>query len=332
MTALRMANSPKGRATAGIVLTAALLGGGWYWKDISRYTSTDNAYVNANVVRIAPLVSGPVKSVAAADNGYVKSGDLLFEIESAAFELAARKAEAQLNLARNMRERTAASVTEAEALVTQRQAEFDNAAADAARMAKLVKAGALTAQAGDEAATREKTTAAALQLAKAALHRQQTDHGGGDNERIREAEAALAQAKLDLSHTKVYAPASGHVTGLTLRDGAVVRANEPLFALIDDREYWMDANFKETELAAIHPGQGALITVDMYPGHTFHGTVESISGGSGAVFSLLPPQNATGNWVKVTQRVPVKIRIEDRSPDATLRLGTTGTVKIRIQG
>lgn len=333
MTALRMTNSRKGRLAVGIVLAAALLGvGGWYWNDSLRYIATDNAYVNANVVRIAPLVSGPVKSVAVADNGFVKNGDLLFEIESASFDLTVRKAEAQLELARNMREKTAASVAEAEALVTQRQAEYDNAMADAARIATLVTDGALTPQVGDEAATRGRTTAAALQLAKAALRRQRTDFGGGDNERIREAEAILSQAKLDISHTKVYAPAGGYVTGLTLRYGTVVRANEPLFALIDDREYWMDANFKETELAAIRPGQYALITVDMYPEHIFHGTVESISGGSGSAFSLLPPQNATGNWVKVTQRVPVKIHIDDRSSATLLRIGTTGMVKIRTRG
>jgi membrane fusion protein (multidrug efflux system) len=107
-----------------------------------------------------------------------------------------------------------------------------------------------------------------------------------------------------------------------------VQPGAPLFVVIANDEYWVDANFKETQLKEIHPGQKATIASDVYPDHAFHGTVQSLSGGSGAAFSLLPPQNATGNWVKVTQRVPVRVRIEDPDPQHPLRIGTTATVRV----
>ena len=147
---------------------------------------------------------------------------------------------------------------------------------------------------------------------------------------LNHAKATLAHSQLDLSYTKVTAPATGWVTMLKLRAGDVVEANKTLFALVEQEKFWIDANFKENELQHISVGQQADIEVDMYPGHYFKGTVESISRGSGTAFSLLPPQNATGNWVKVTQRVPVKIRIPENNPDFPLRIGITATVKIRL--
>ena len=116
---------------------------------------------------------------------------------------------------------------------------------------------------------------------------------------------------------------------LSLRPGNTVQPGAPLFVVIGDQDYWVDANFKETELKEIRPGQKATIKSDVYPDHPFHGVVQSLSGGSGTAFSLLPAQNATGNWVKVTQRVPVRIRVEDPDPQHPLRIGTTATVKVR---
>ena len=125
------------------------------------------------------------------------------------------------------------------------------------------------------------------------------------------------------------APTNGVIANLSLQPGNTVSPNVPLFVVISDQEFWVDANFKETQLKEIRVGQKATIESDVYPDHPFHGVVQSVSGGSGAAFSLLPPQNATGNWVKVTQRVPVRIRVEDPDPQHPLRIGTTATVKVR---
>src|SRR5262249_23630090 len=131
-------------------------------------------------------------------------------------------------------------------------------------------------------------------------------------------------------HSKVKAPTSGLVANLSLRPGNTVAPGAPLFSIVGNEEYWVDANFKETELAKVRPGQKARVVVDMYPKHPFEGVVESVSAGSGAAFSLLPPQNATGNWVKVTQRVPVRVRVVDTDPNFPLRIGTTATVRVTL--
>jgi len=126
----------------------------------------------------------------------------------------------------------------------------------------------------------------------------------------------------------VTAQVNGIINNLSLRPGTIVQAKNPLFMLINAQQYWVDANFKETELTNIQPKQTEKIVLDMYPNHIFSGMVESISGSSGAAFSLLPPQNATGNWVKVTQRIPVKVIILDPDPKFPLRIGATATVTI----
>jgi len=148
---------------------------------------------------------------------------------------------------------------------------------------------------------------------------------------LRQAQVNLAQENLNLSYATIIAPANGWISMLKLREGSIVEAHKPLFALIDQNEFWVDANFKETDLQYIYPGQLADIEVDMYPGYVIKGIVTSISRGSGTAFSLLPPQNATGNWVKVTQRVPVRVRIPHNNPHYPLRIGTTATVTIKRQ-
>ena len=272
------------KISTGLV-ALALVGIFLYWLHSSRYTSTDDAYVNANIVEIASQVTGKLAKLGVTNNQFAQQGALLFELDEAPFIAAVDKARAQLAMA---------------------EADWHNAAASASRTNKLARMKALSKQAEDDAVARLESTIAARALAQ----------------------ANLMQAELDLQHTKVVAPVNGWIASMTLREGNVIAANQPLFALISNDFYWVDANFKETELQNIKPGQKAEIEVDMYPGHVFHGVVDSISKGSGAVFSLLPPQNATGNWVKVTQRVPVKIRILNLDPNYPLRVGTTAYVTI----
>jgi membrane fusion protein (multidrug efflux system) len=141
----------------------------------------------------------------------------------------------------------------------------------------------------------------------------------------------LEQAQWDLRNCEVLAPVSGDVTNLNVRAGDVVAKNQALFAIIDSSEFWIDANFKETQLAAVQLGSEVEIRIDMYPNKVFHGKVDSISGGSGTAFSLLPTQNATGNWVKIAQRVPVKVKVLDPDPKFPLRIGTSGSVRVKVE-
>lgn len=201
------------------------------------------------------------------------------------------------------------AVEKTQAQMRQRTAELQNAERNAQRIRSLVQQHFVSSHTADDASTSVATAKAALNAAA----------------------ATLQEAKLNLEHTHVRAPVSGTIANLSLQPGSVVQADAPLFAIIGTDQYWIDANFKETELGNIHKGDAAEIHVDSYPDHVFQGTVTSLSGGSGTAFSLLPPQNATGNWVKVTQRVPVKIVVLDPDADFPLRIGTSAEVTVRFK-
>lgn len=252
------------------------------------YLTTDNAYVNANVVQMSARVTGKVEKLYVRNNQYVKQGDRLFDIDAALFQSAVDSARAQVAVS---------------------EAELTKADITASRTIKLVNTHFVSPQAGDEVTANLKAAEAQVNFAK----------------------AKLQDALLNLSYTTITAPVNGWVTNLTLRDGDTVAAYQPLFALIDESEFWVDANFKETEMENLKPNQIADIYTDLYPDHLFHGYVETISGGTGSVFSLLPPQNATGNWVKVTQRIPVKVRITDPTSTYPLRIGQSATVTIHLR-
>jgi len=258
-----------------------------YWVLSSKYVTTDDAYINANVVQIASRVSGQIAELKVTNNQLVHRGDVLFTIDPNPFKVSLNKAQAQLAMA---------------------EAKLHNTQLSANRALALVKVNAMAKQDQDNAIANLQTASAEVALAK----------------------AAVDQSQLELQYTKVIAVNDGWIANMNLRVGNLVTVNQPLFALIDSSQYWVDANFKETEMAKIHSGQKATIIVDMYADHKFSGVVESISGGSGAAFSLLPPENATGNWVKVAQRVPVKIRILTDAPGFPLRIGTTASVKVKI--
>lgn len=329
--------SPRKLAKWVVLLLVAAIAGffAWrYWRNSELYAGTDNAYINADKVEIASQVQGPVLKLYVGENQPVKAGDPLFDVDPRPYQLAFEKAEAQLRLANQSMSQESAAVAAAEAQVAQRRAELANAEDNFRRTRRLVQQGFLSKQGGESAGTQVTTAEAALRAAQANLEQARSTLGtvGSDNAAVRAAQTAVEQARLDLQHTHVTAPADGVVTNISLRPGNIVQPGVPLFVIISNRGFWVDANFKETELKRIHPGQKAAIDVDMYPGHPFHGIVESLSGGSGTAFSLLPPQNATGNWVKVTQRVPVRIRILDPDPRYPLRIGTTATVKVDVAG
>jgi len=198
------------------------------------------------------------------------------------------------------------AIEEAVAQVLQDKAQYKNTLVNLERIQNLVTKKFLSPEEKDNAITSVDVASAHLKLA----------------------EAKLKQAELALRYTKVFAPTDGLINHLSLRPGTTVQAQVPLFVLISHQQYWVDANFKETELNNIRPQQKAKITLDMYPDQTFTGVVDSISASTGTAFSLLPPQNATGNWVKVTQRIPVKVLISVPNPHFPLRVGATANVTI----
>ena len=315
--------------TTAIVLGAVFLL--WFWIYSLFHVTTDNAYVNANVVQVAPQITGRVTQLYVDNNQLIKKGQPLLDLDSVPYEIALDRAKAQLAIIRQSVDEKSAAVTAAQAQVAVREAELFVANTTNERTLKLVKRKVLSQQAGDDATAAYRSALASLDAARAGLAQAQINLGkaGDDNEQVRLAKASLRDAELNLSYTHIRAPSDGIIANLSLRVGNVISANQPLFALINNQDYWVDTNLKETDLKNIKAGQAAEIEVDMYPNHVFKGKVDSISGGSGTAFSLFPAQNATGNWVKVTQRVPVRVRIVDNDPRFPLRIGTSANVKIR---
>lgn len=273
-----------------IILFFLVSGVSWFASRLysNYYVSTDNAYINANIVKISPRVTGKIVNLYVDNNQYVKKGQWLLDIDPEPFQTAIDSAKAQVEIS---------------------EAHLNQATSAGKRTLELVKTKYASKQEGDN-------TEASMKVAQAQLEN---------------AKANLAQAQLNLQYTRVAAPISGWVTNVNVQTGDVVLANQPLFIVISDEKFWTDANFKETEMSAIKPGQPAIIVTDLYPGFKFKGIVESISGGSGSAFSLLPPQNATGNWVKVTQRIPVRIRILNPDPKHQLRIGISAKVTIELK-
>ena len=317
----------------GIVVIAALavaIGGYWYSQHSLQYPSTNDAYIKASVVKITPQVGGRVASVPLSDQDKVHQGELLFQIDRTPYEDRVRAAEAGLALARQQVRAEDAAVSAAKASVADRKARLKNARTQYKRAKTLAVRHAGSQAKLDNAQAQLQSAQAAVHLAEAKLHQAQVKRGkpGEENEQVRQAQAKLDQAKLDLQHTTVEAPCTGQVSGVGLNAGDVVGSGQPQFALVCTDRYWVYANYKETDITRIRPGQTASIDVDMYPGRTFHGIVENVNPASGTAFSLLPPENATGNWVKVPQRVPVRILVVDGDPDYPLRVQTSTEVTV----
>ncbi len=315
-----------------VLLIVGVLGGIGYQQYSSRYRSTENAYLNADVVQVAAQVAGRVTTVYVKDNQHVKKGDDLFDIDPEPFRIALARAEANLAQAMQNSRQDSAEVAAARAQVEQTTMDLNNARATYTRDKELVAQHFLSQQSADDAHTRVDTLEAALEQTHAKLAKALSAPAKPQERAdVLKAQAEIAQARLDLEHTHVTATMDGQISNLSLTPGTLVGIGTPLFALIADNSFHIDANFKETELPGIHPGQEVEIKIDMYPGQTFKGSVESLSGGTGTAFSLLPPQNATGNWVKIAQRVPVRIKLAPTDADHPLRIGATATVTVRLQ-
>lgn len=301
-----------------------------YYSGFSR--STENAYINADVVSVAAQVSGRVIAVHIKDNQHVHKGDALFDIDPEPFTIALERAQADLAQARQNARQDNAEVASARAMVSQAESDYANARSTYTRDKELVDQHFLSQQVLDDAQTRMQALEASVEQARAKLTKAlSAPLNSGERGDVLKAQAAIDQAKLDLEHTHITAAVDGQISNLSLTPGSLVGVGVPLFALIADNSFHIDANFKETELPGIHPGEEVDIQIDMYPGQHFKGTVESISGGTGTAFSLLPPQNATGNWVKIAQRVPVRIKLASTDAGHPLRIGATATVSVQLK-
>jgi membrane fusion protein, multidrug efflux system len=314
------------------ILIIALLGGSVYVYFSSRVRSTENAYLNADVVPVASLVAGRVVGVYVTDNQHVHKGDVLFDVDPEPFRIALEHAEADLAQAMQSARQDTAEVAATRAQVEQTEIDLGNARTSYKRAKELVAQHFLSQQGADDALTKVQALQASLDEARAKLNKARSVPAKSQNRAdVLRAQAEIAQAKLNLQYAHVVATQDGQISNLSLTPGSLVSVGTPLFALIAENSYHIDANFKETELPGIKPGQSVDIDIDMYPDHHFHGTVESLSGGTGTAFSLLPAQNATGNWVKITQRVPVRIKLDPPGADYPLRIGATATVTIHIR-
>lgn len=298
-----------------IVLLIAVAVGVYYYWESRFYVSTDDAYIQGHPVAVSARAAGNIVGVYVKDNQHVPQGELLVEIDPRDYQIVVARTEAAWQAGQADEQKAAADVEAAQATWTQQEQDLH-------RNEGLVKQGATTEQAlqhSQAAATAAKANVEAAQRTLVS-----------DRAKTAQAKAAVDQARLQLSYTQVHAPQAGYVTQKSVEVGAYVNVGQPLLVLVTDQMFVV-ANFKETQLTHMRPGQPATIRVDAYPGVEFHGHVDSIQAGTGPTFSLFPPENATGNFVKIVQRVPVKI-VFDGPPDPNHRLvlGMSVQPKVRI--
>ena len=335
-----------GRRRVILIATAALAAGtalgGYYWAFVAPYESTDDAFVEADVTPIAPQVSGRVLRVPVSDNQEVRRGAVLFEIDPSDYQTRLDQAQAELAAARGKADQAVSQISIDRAKVEEERASVAAADAEAKRAEaddrRFHDVGSLAVSASqlDLAGTQARTSEAQVTVA-ANRQRAMEAQLGLDEAEIQTAraevlrcEAAVRQAELDLSYTRVVAPVAGFVTHRGVQPGDYVQTGEPQLAIVP-RHVWIIANFKETQLARMHPSQPVAITVDAYPNLKLNGHVDSVQAGAGARFSLFPPENASGNYVKVVQRVPVKIALDDAEAERVLGPGMSVVPEVRVR-
>jgi len=294
---------------------------GAYWALVLRYVqSTDDAYVSGNVVQITPQISGTVVSIGADDTQFVKAGQTLVQLDRSDASVALEQAEAQL--ARTVREvrNLFATTAQLQAAVTVRQTDLNRATNDLERRERLASAGAVSREELQHAREAYNSAKAAVVAAEQELaaNRARIDRTTVDNHpEVRNAAANLRNAYLTYSRTVLPAPVSGFVAKRAVQLGQRVSPGAPLMAIVPLQDVWVDANFKEPQLAAIRVGQPVTLKADLYGSKVeYHGKVAGFGAGTGSAFSLLPAQNATGNWIKIVQRVPVRIALDPQELSA----------------
>lgn len=340
---------PKRRWLPFAVLgTLALAGAFWgvrTWLYSRSHETTDNAQIEGHVVPVLPKVGGYVARVLVEDNQVVREGDTLVTLDPRDYQVRLQEAQADLQAAEAAAARNGEATAQvgqasaksgaAQASIGSAQATYDRTLRDVERMRRLSETRVVSRQQLDEAETAYRSAEADLHAAQSQARAAQAEVSGASagvrtaQAHLAAAQATAAEAQLQLSYTVITAPGAGRVSRKTVEVGQLVSPGQSLMSLVDERDVWVVANLKETQLDDIAVGQPVEIEVDAYKGRTFNGRVESIQGATGARFALLPPDNATGNFTKVVQRVPVRIALERRPADAPpLRPGMSVEVAI----
>jgi membrane fusion protein (multidrug efflux system) len=321
-----------------IVVLAAIYPSYRYYLYFESHVSTDDAYVDGSVSLVSSRIPGTVNKLYVMENWGVGAGDLLLTLDPRDYAVRVAQAEAQLGRAKQSVDELYAQLQAAEAGVNLAGSQLRETQLDYNRAKALREQNVVSTQFFDQATTALRVAVAdqalaehQLQQARAALGGDIVDHVRYDRPIVQQAEAMLQAAKLDLSYTEVRSPITGIITRKNVHVGNRIQPGEPLMAIVPVDRLYVTANFKETQLTDVRVGQPADIRADIYPGFVYRGHVDSISVGTGAAFALLPPENATGNWVKVVQRVPVKVVLNEKQPpDRLLRMGLSVEVIVDI--
>lgn len=332
-----------------LILITGAVAGYLYVQYKKTHITTDDAFITGRIHTIASKVSGTVRTIYVKDNQQVKEGEILCEIDPADFDVRQKEAassvesersklielNSRLDTARQQFEELRSAAGAAKAHLDLQEANRRQADADMKRAENLFKENLISEERYEKTKTGYDVVLAQVKAAKEALAqsearlvtqkaviKQASAAIEPQKALIRQREASLAAAELNLSYTKIQAPADGHVTKKSVEEGNQIQAGQPLMAVVPLDDIWVVANYKETQLERVKPGQRVEIKIDSYPGRKCTGKVDSIMAGTGSVFSLFPPENATGNFVKVVQRVPVKILLDkDTDKEHILRIG-----------
>jgi membrane fusion protein (multidrug efflux system) len=351
------------KALLGVTGAITLLGAGWYVFHDSGHVSTDNAYVAADSAQVTPLVSAAVTDVAVVNTQVVRKGQVLLRLDDSDARLAVAKAEAEYFKARRQFSQTAANsgslaaqinardadIGQARAQLTTAEANFNKARIDLQRRSELAQSGAVSGEELTNARNAYSSAEANLSRARAGIAQASATKGAAreswaanealiagstidTSPEVAAAKAKLDQARLDLERTVIRAPIDGVVTNRQVQVGQRISAGSPVMTIVPVGSVYVDANFKEGQLSRVRPGQKVELISDLYGKDVvFHGKVAGFSGGTGAAFSLIPAQNATGNWIKVVQRLPVRVQLDPRELAAhPLRVGLSMEAKIDV--
>ncbi len=317
-----------------VIPLLVVVGGVVTWQHGGRYVSTENAYVKADIAQISPEVSGRVAEIAVRDHDRVKAGDVLLRIDAEPYRLALAKAEASLELARTQVETARATWKETQSELGEVESHAAYLTRQLQRQQALAERGVVSASKLEEAQNEASVARDRLIVVRRRLERVLTTLGGdpnvaaNDHPMVRDKMADRDRIALDLARTTLTAPLDGIAVSMKVQLGEQIKAATPLFVIVADHRPWVEANIKETDLTHVHTGQRAKVSLDTYPGEVWDAEVQSISPAAGSEFAILPPQNASGNWVKVVQRLPVKIRLFPHENEPALRAGMTATVDV----
>ncbi|RVU35912.1 HlyD family secretion protein [Hwanghaeella grinnelliae] len=326
------------RTTRALLLLAVpicvVLAGAYWYMTSGQYISTENAYVKSEIITISPSIDGRVVDVLVSDNEHVKRGDVLFRLNARPHQIAVDQAEAKLDGARQEIARRRAEFRQVQAEIEEANERVAYFNSEFERQQALASRGVATRVSLDDAQFELMTAKQAVNTLRQKSQTVLASLGGDPLKAVElhplymEAEAELHQAQLKLEFTEISAPHDGIVSQMRLQSGEWVEEGDPVFGIISTEGIWVEANLKETKLTHMREGQPVEVEIDAFPGVVWPATIGSISPATGAEFAVLPPQNASGNWVKVVQRLPVRIEILEFGDRPALRAGMTATITV----